>query len=284
MQSMNNSSFIIHEQARQYHWQGSGLLSIKSFSGGLARYDIGQGTFSVDDSSYLVLNHDQEYSIGIDSETPVISFCVFFANGFAESVHQTSIKNHEQLLDDFSGQSVQSSLFFQRTYKHDQVLSPILGYTREAYKNRKNESGWLNEQFHFIMERLLQVYNLTHREINLITAARASTREELYRRIHLARDFIIASYHQPIQLDDIASVASMSPNHLLRTFKQTFSQTPYQFLTDVRLNQARHLLASTDDTVTEICLKVGFESLGSFSWLFSRRFGMSPQVFRQLIR
>jgi AraC-like DNA-binding protein len=41
------------------------------------------------------------------------------------------------------------------------------------------------------------------------------------------------------------------------------------------------LLAHTGDDVTAICFAVGFESLGSFSWLFRKRFGVSPRSFRQ---
>ena len=63
-------------------------------------------------------------------------------------------------------------------------------------------------------------------------------------------------------------------------FKQAFGQTPMQFLQARRLDEARRLLSGTDQPVTAICLAVGFESLGSFSWLFRKRFGLSPRQFR----
>jgi AraC family transcriptional regulator len=79
-------------------------------------------------------------------------------------------------------------------------------------------------------------------------------------------------------------VAGLSPNHLLRMFKQAFGQTPHQYLTARRLERARHLLAHTDQPVTEICLSVGFASLGAFSWLFHRRVGVSPAEYRRQTR
>jgi AraC-like DNA-binding protein len=134
------------------------------------------------------------------------------------------------------------------------------------------------------MERLLQVHQNVYREMARLPAARPATREELYRRLHRVKDYVAASFDQPITLDDIALIAGLSPNHLLRTFKQVFHQTPHQFLTAQRLEHARRLLRSTDRSVTDICLSVGFESLGSFSWLFRRHVGVSPAAYRREIR
>ena len=50
---------------------------------------------------------------------------------------------------------------------------------------------------------------------------------------------------------------------------------------DALRDPARRLLAHTGDNVTSICFAAGFESLGSFSWLFRRRFGVSPRSFRE---
>jgi transcriptional regulator GlxA family with amidase domain len=72
----------------------------------------------------------------------------------------------------------------------------------------------------------------------------------------------------------------MAPHHFLRTFKLAFHQTPHQYLTHLRLERAQSLLRHTDTPVTDICMDVGFESLGSFSWLFRRECGQSPSAFR----
>ena len=70
-------------------------------------------------------------------------------------------------------------------------------------------------------------------------------------------------------------------NIILRTFRQLFHQTPYQYITARRLELARRLLAETERPISEICLAVGFESLGSFSWLFRRKVGVAPSEYRQ---
>jgi transcriptional regulator GlxA family with amidase domain len=67
-------------------------------------------------------------------------------------------------------------------------------------------------------------------------------------------------------------------NHFMRTFKQALHQTPQQYLTRIRLERAQELLAQP---VTDICFAVGFESLGSFSWLFRQRIGLAPEAYRR---
>jgi transcriptional regulator GlxA family with amidase domain len=131
------------------------------------------------------------------------------------------------------------------------------------------------------MQRLLQVHYQVYQEVETLPAVRATTREELYRRLYLAKEYAAAAFDQPITLNDMADVAGLSPNHLLRMFKQLFHQTPYQYLTTQRLNQAQQLLSQTDRSVTDICFSVGFESLGAFSWLFRRRVGLAPTEYRR---
>jgi AraC-like DNA-binding protein len=110
---------------------------------------------------------------------------------------------------------------------------------------------------------------------------RPATREELYRRLFRARDYMAASLGDRVTLNDIAHVACMSPNHLLRTFRQLFHQSPHQLLTDLRMERARRFLVESDRPVTDIAAAVGFESLGSFSSLFRRHTGVSPDQYRR---
>ncbi len=281
-ETFGNASFILHEKGyRRYHAEGTGLLSIKSFYNGQAVYDVGRGCFVVDDSSYLVLNHGQPYAITIDSAEPMESFCIFFTDGFAEEVQRSLSTAAARLLDEPEARKASSVNFFEKTYPHDNVLSPALRQFRAALAQRKDESGWIDEQLHKIMQRLLRVHRQIYKEVETLDAVRASTREELYRRLHRARDYAQAKFEQPITLEEMAQIACLSPNHFLRTFRQIFRQSPHQYLTALRLARAQKLLDGTELSVTEICYAVGFASLGSFSWLFKRRFGISPEAFRQ---
>src|SRR6185503_20097450 len=148
---------------------------------------------------------------------------------------------------------------------HDQILSPALFSLRAQLSKNTGDAEWLTERLHHIMERLLTVHAKTQKQVDEIGALRPGSREELYRRLHRARDYARACLDQPITVNEMAGVACLSPNHFLRTFKQAFHQTPHQYLTRVRIERAQSLLTQTNQRVTDVCLAVGFESIGSFS-------------------
>jgi AraC family transcriptional regulator len=114
-----------------------------------------------------------------------------------------------------------------------------------------------------------------------VPAVRASTREELFRRLTIARSLLEASLQEPMHLEQVAAGACLSPFHLHRLFSQTFRETPHQYHLRRRLERAAHLLTATDLPVTQVCLDCGFQSPGSFSSLFRKTFGASPQQFRR---
>ena len=275
---------ILQAAAYEHHWEGEGPLSIKMFWGGQAHYQVGKARFAVDDASYLVLNHGQTYSIDIESEHKVASFCVFFAAGDAEAVHSTLTTPLDSLLHDPEHAPTNGLDFFERTYTHDDLVSPAMVHLKAVAATGVPERAWIDEQFQFILQRLLQAQQRIVGEVDALPAARRSTREELYRRLHRVRDYILATSGEQCTLEHLAHIAELSPNHLLRTFKQAFHQTPYQFVLAVRLRHARKLLVETDLPITHICFAVGFESPGSFSWLFRQRNGCSPEAFRNRSR
>lgn len=105
---------------------------------------------------------------------------------------------------------------------------------------------------------------------------------DTFRRLNAARDFLAENYDRVLTLEDVANEACFSPFHFQRQFKRAFQESPHEFLTRIRLEQAQKLLRQSDLTVSEICLEVGYESLGSFSTLFARRAGCPPTDFRRI--
>ena len=278
--SIQDFNPILHAKSAEYFWKGSGLLSIKTFKNGRALYQAGQGHFAVDEGNYLLLNRGQEYSITIESEVPVESFCIFFPEMIVEEVYHSITTSNEQLLDDTILPKRISVDFVEKTYD-DQWLSPTLLQIKSAYLSQNLDTTWLEERLYELAHGLLQVHRQVHEEISMLQSVRASTREELYKRIHIGHEFISAYFNQSITLTDVAKAACLSPNHFLRSYKQMFCMSPHQYLSERRLQESKRLLLQTDRPITGICLEVGFQSLSSFSGLFSRRFSMSPSQLRQ---
>jgi transcriptional regulator GlxA family with amidase domain len=105
--------------------------------------------------------------------------------------------------------------------------------------------------------------------------------EEQNRRLLRARDAMDRSYGEPLDVPSLARIAHVSEAHFIRTFRATFGETPHRYLQRRRVERAMFLLWHTDRSVTEICLDVGFASLGSFSRTFTRIVGETPSDYRK---
>lgn len=110
---------------------------------------------------------------------------------------------------------------------------------------------------------------------------------DLFVRLCRARDML-----REVPLDavdslgvaEIAGALGLSPFHFIRQFEAVFGRTPHQYRIESRVERARHLLAGGDLSVTEVCMEVGFSSLGSFSAMFTRRVGATPSAYQRRLR
>src|SRR6478609_321428 len=100
----------------------------------------------------------------------------------------------------------------------------------------------------------------------------------LYRQIVQAKLFVDDNYADSLELDNIADEAYFSKFHFIRLFKKIYGRTPHQYLTWIRIENAK-LLLKKGIAVSDVCYSVGFESLSSFSGLFRRVVGVSPSVY-----
>src|SRR5213083_3033937 len=87
--------------------------------------------------------------------------------------------------------------------------------------------------------------------------------------------------HEVLTLEDLASVACLSPSHFHRVFRRLIGIPPGEFLSALRFQAARRLLVTTSLSVTDICFEVGYTSTGSFTTRFTQLVGLSPRLLRQ---
>ena len=104
---------------------------------------------------------------------------------------------------------------------------------------------------------------------------------DLYQRMATAKIYIDEHFQEAIDLEQISKKAFLSRFHFHRLFRQIYKRTPHQYLIQKRLDKAKTLL-SENSTVSKVCNEVGFESIGSFSVLFKKEIGFSPQYYRNM--
>jgi AraC-like DNA-binding protein len=101
----------------------------------------------------------------------------------------------------------------------------------------------------------------------------------LYRRIVYARLFIDNYLDEKINLSNMAGEAAFSRFHFIRLFTSVYKKTPYQYLSYIRIEKAKQLLA-TNMSAAQVCYAVGFESVSSFTGLFKKMTGKTPAAYQ----
>jgi AraC-like DNA-binding protein len=96
-----------------------------------------------------------------------------------------------------------------------------------------------------------------------------------------AKDLMDREFERPLDVAQVAAAAHMSESHFAHAFRREFGESPAAYLMTRRIERAKTLLRTTDAPVTEICLDVGFRSLGSFSSRFAAVVGTSPSDYRR---
>ena len=107
-------------------------------------------------------------------------------------------------------------------------------------------------------------------------------RMEIAELAHLrrARDLLEREYARPLNVPAMARAALMSPSLFSRRFREAYGETPYAYLQARRVERAMGLLREGDLSVTDVCIAVGFTSLGSFSSTFTRLVGEPPSAYK----
>ncbi|GAA0286295.1 AraC-like DNA-binding protein/quercetin dioxygenase-like cupin family protein [Gracilibacillus halotolerans] len=99
-------------------------------------------------------------------------------------------------------------------------------------------------------------------------------------RAERLKEYIDTHYFEWINAEDLAARLGMSTRHMNTIFKETYSVTPIQYLTEVRIGLAKKMLAETDKDIASICFEVGFESISTFYRTFKNLTSLSPNKYR----
>jgi AraC-like DNA-binding protein len=278
----NGCSFIIHAHGSNVsypsHW---GVLSIKSAFKGTEFYKSGNSFFAVNDSNFLVFNEGTYRSSHISSTQQVESFSVSFSPSIVRSFMATLLNSGDRIIDDPYYSGSDPFEFTEKLYPHDQLVSPLL----LQLKRLSESSSHLNEMeetLSYLLGSLFVNQKQVWGQMDKIQSVKVSTRKELYHRLNRARDYIFSCFKENLTIESIANVACLNQHYFLREFKKVFNYTPHQYLQNVRLNEAKLLLETTDKLVTEVCNEVGYNDLASFSKLYKKHFTYAPTKNRAI--
>ncbi len=236
------------------------LLSIKMISGGTENYFVDGRRIGVDDDTFLILNAGRRYGSRVDALQPAHSFSIFFRSGLAQDVLDSLLRSTNALLTDPIASAGRGVEFDERLHEHNRSVTPVLRFIQGVVDTGWSDALWMEEQLHFLLERMLKLSPRRCRAQELIPSAKPATRHELYRRLGLGVTYLHTHYQEPISLRDMATAACLSPFHFLRVFKAVYGMTPSAFLRRKRVQAAARLMRESTWSLTDIAAHVGFGS------------------------
>lgn len=133
-----------------------------------------------------------------------------------------------------------------------------------------------------VVGEFLRLLRVRHHALLGLANHKRNTISDLLPRLLQARQFIEARYLDPLKTGDVANHIALSEYHFARLFKTAFETTVHQYVIRLRLDRARHLLEVADESITDIALIVGYNSLSAFINAFRKQFGMSPSAYQAL--
>lgn len=261
-----------------------GTFSLFSNLSGKSTVSTNKRDLSIGTHTYAATNFGEYYDLVIpEGKEQTTTFNIHFGECLYKGVLQSLKGSHTESLDNPTTAKAANSVHFKTTLR-DPAFDQQVENLRNYYG--QNPSRSFNDQAEEVLLSQLLEFVLTKEHNDLkgketIRSQKASTRNELLRRLWLSTDFIHENYDYPLSLETLSEVSMLSKFHYLRTFKEAFGITPQQYWRNVRMMRAQDLLLTSDLTIRQVALNVGFVEPNSFIRSFHDSFQVSPQKFRQ---
>src|SRR6202000_1194819 len=222
---------------QKMYTETTGNFSIRFIFSGNETCSIGRRQLSIHTDSFIILNKGTSFTSNSDPRLPVNVFSIEFDDTF---------------LNDFSGQFLkgnQAILFDpdHSAYQLRETIYPFKGYIKlnicalkNLLDNGSADDDLINE---YLQRSLFNYYKMYNEEVfqkaKKLNFLHFNTRIEILRRLNLAKEYLYANYNKNVNLEGLANYACLSVNHLLRTFKLAYNQSPHQFLIQLSLQRAQ---------------------------------------------
>lgn len=250
---------IFSELPRSEYVVDSSALSLNFVLEGEERYEVGQRWFRVLPGQFVVIEAGLRIRATLPRRATTRALCLCLPGSFAG----------------FGGATLDAMVLSGRTTPLGRGLG---AWAAGLAANPRSGAAMSPSHAARTMEELPRFAAALTQGLQALPA-RACTARALLQRLDRACDYLHAHLEAPVPLDRLASVAAMSPHHLVRSFKAAYGAAPGRYHQSIRMNQAAAELRSGTLTAAEAGIRYGFSDQSSFSRAFRRHFRTSPSRF-----
>jgi AraC family transcriptional regulator len=275
--SMGWPSVVLNVKTNQtYRDNIRGPLSFFTNLSGVSQVSNGPKSAKINPGFFYISNPDQRYTLEVNNvNTETLN--IHFGDHWADQVFRTLSTSPEKLLDE--------SIFttpIARIELHNKLyeINPSLHLLLEDLKLCGDDKLLEEEKLFSVLSHLLAEGKQLKKIESELPVVKNSTKQEIFKRLVDATDYIYSNLNQEISLDALSSISCLSKFHFLRLFKLAFEKTPHQFITEIKIKQATSLLTNTKLEVQEVAKRFGFKDSSTFSRLYFNQTGRYPSQAR----
>ena len=235
----------------------------------------------MNDSDFLLINHDQPYAVSMRASQPIESFAVYFSRAMTNEV-LASLKTPALDFHPDDDASQATPVLYHGYFSYAGEVRSRVERLRCAIA-RPDADGELelDRLMRELLATLLRGQGDLSCQADRIRSVRRATRIELSRRVKKARDLLDSEFARQITIEELAAHACLSPFHLQRCFRSFTGFTVQEYQRIKRLHRAADLLQKDDMPVHEVAVAVGYAHHSSFARAYVRYHGKTALESRR---
>ena len=136
------------------------------------------------------------------------------------------------------------------------------------------------EWFLDLSERMVYQEYGNYLALNEIHSVKPSTKKEVLERLQMAKEYIDGNFLQIAEIKEVADHCNMSEYHFFRRFKEVYKKTPYQYITENKMQLAKTLLLEKKHSISDIAILCSYPDVFTFSKAFKKFYGISPSMVK----
>jgi AraC-like DNA-binding protein len=246
-------------------------------------YELQNERFIVKPGQYLILNHNQNCTIKINSEIESTGLNIRINKDYIDQSLKTLDKQNDNFLDDLCENSGSNFRFIEGVYAlSDNSLGKYIQKVLCNFDQKREELHMNdNELFFELAEEIVLSQGVIKEQVEKIFAKKFVTKKELFKRLYCARNMINDNLSHNFEMAALAKEVAISESLFFRSFKRAFGMTPHQYFISKKMETSAHSLQHSKNSIMDVAYNAGFEDLSSFSRSFKKCYGMSPSNFRK---
>ena len=273
-----DSDMIYYSELSEWH-TGNAFrsFSLKFVIDECIYYKKGKKEYAVKANTYLTAckySDVQAYNL-----FPIKSICIDICpRTVAETFTVLTSKNED--FDNYLSGYFKSPEFFESIHS---VYNTSIGNKLQQllYLIRLGQPVTVGKEWFIdLSERIVYQEYGNYLALNEINSVKPSTRKEVLERLHVAKEYIDANFLQISEIKEVADYCNMSEFHFYRRFKEVYKKTPYQYITENKMQLAKQMLLEKSHTISDVAILCSYPDVFTFSKAFKKFYGVSPSMVR----